>query len=142
MLNCYSCYIKVLSCKLNSLGSKLSSPEAVYVCMGEQLSLTCVINSSFLEWNITAPNYIGLKLISSGGRTDPLSMNYTTFTFTRESQQPLNVTLTIINATVDYGVVCQSVPAGDTNLLEKSVRIIRTNDIISMTVYGFVVSMI
>ena len=104
----------------------------VHVCVGEQLSLTCVINASFLEWNITAQNYIGLKLISSGGRTDPLTVNYTTFTFTRESQQPLNVTLTIINATVDYRVVCQSVPAGATNLLEKTVRITRANDITSI----------
>jgi hypothetical protein len=59
-----------------------------------------------MEWNISAHNYIGLKLISSGGSADPLTVNYTTFTFTRESQQPLNVTLTIVNATVDMTVHC------------------------------------
>ena len=61
-----------------------------------------------MEWNITAHNYIGLKLISSGGSTNPLTVNYTTFLFTRESQQPLNVTLTIVNcnATVDMIVYC------------------------------------
>ena len=59
-----------------------------------------------MEWNITAQNYIGLKLISSGGMTDPLTVNYTTFTFTRESQRPLNVTLTIINTTVDMIIYC------------------------------------
>ena len=76
------------------------------MCLGEDVSLTCVTDERFMEWNITAPNYIGLKLISSGGRTDPLSVNFTTFTFTRESQQPLNVTLTIINASVDMSVYC------------------------------------
>ena len=63
---------------------------------------------------------------------NPLTVNHTTFLFTRESQQPLNVTLTIVNATVDYRVVCQSVPAGATNQLQKTVRIIRDNDIASI----------
>ena len=79
---------------------------AVYACLGDNVPLTCVTDRGFMEWNITAPKYIGLKLISSGGSTDPLTVNYTTFTFTRESQQPLNVTLTIINATVDMMVHC------------------------------------
>ena len=39
-------------------------------------------------------------------------------------------TLTIVNATVDYRVVCQSVPAGATSLLEKTIQIITADDII------------
>jgi hypothetical protein len=127
----------VKSCTQTLLGSDLSPPEVVHVCRGERLSLSCVSNARFLEWNISAWNYIGLKLISSGGSTDPLTVNYTTFTFTRESQQPLNVTLTIVNATVDYRVVCQTVPAGATNPLEKTVRIIRANDIASIIIANY-----
>ena len=115
------------------IGSDLSPPEVVYVCRGGRVSLSCVTNASFLEWNITAHNYIGLKLISYVGSIDPLTVNYTTFTFTRESQQPLNVTMTIVNATVDYRVVCQSVPAGATNQLQKTVRIIRDTNIASIS---------
>ena len=77
------------------------------MCLGsEDISLNCVTDRKFMEWNITAHNYIGLKLISSRGSTDPLTVNYTTFLFTRESLQPLNVTLTIVNATVDMTVYC------------------------------------
>ena len=103
------------------------------MCLGsEDISLNCVTDREFMEWNITAHNYIGLRLISSGGSIIPLTVNYTTFLFTRESQQPLNVTLTIVNATVDYRVDCESVPANATNKLQKTVRIIRYNDIASI----------
>ena len=86
----------------------LSPLGTVHVCLGsENVSLNCrVTDKGFMEWNITAQNYIGLKLISSGGSMNPLTVNYTTFLFTRESQQPLNVTLTIVNATVDMIVYC------------------------------------
>ena len=77
------------------------------MCLGsEDVSLNCVTDRKFMEWNITAHNYIGLRLISSGGSIIPLTVNYTTFLFTRESQQLLNVTLTIVNATVDMIVYC------------------------------------
>ena len=90
-------------------GFSLSAPLGIlHVCPGDQLLLTCVTNASFLEWNITAQNYIGLRLVSSEGipNIQPLTVNYTTFGFTRESSEPLNVTLSIINATVDLRIVC------------------------------------
>ena len=40
------------------------------MCLGEEISLNCVTNASFLEWNITAKNYIGLRLVSSAEATD------------------------------------------------------------------------
>ena len=78
------------------------------MCPGDQLLLTCVTNASFLEWNITAQNYIGLRLVSSEGIStiQSLKVNYTMFSFTRESSEPLNVTLSIINATADFKIFC------------------------------------
>ena len=100
---------------------------------GEQLTLNCVTNASFLEWNITAQNYIGQRLVSSEGIPDiqPLKVNYTTFSFTRESSEPLNVTLSIINAKVDTKILCieylSEPPAR--NVLETTVRVLRMSHI-------------
>ena len=84
--------------------------EHAYVCPGEQLMLTCVTDEQFLEWNITIPsrNYNRLRLVSSSETRDipPLTVNYTTFSFLRESRVPLNITLTITNATVDMEIFC------------------------------------
>ena len=80
------------------------------MCMGEQLMLTCVTNGQFLEWNITIPgrDYDRLRLISSSETRDipPLTVNYTVFSFHRESREPLNITLTITNATLDMKIFC------------------------------------
>ena len=107
------------------------------MCLGKEISLNCVTNASFLEWNITAKNYIGLRLVSSVEATDiiPLTVNYTTFSFTRESREPLNITLSVINATVDLRIFCQSVQRGATNMLETTVRVIRTSHIIQSIIY-------
>ena len=89
-------------------GFNLSPVGDVYICLGGQTSLTCVTDRRFMEWKITAQNYIGLRLVSSVEATDitPLTVNYTTFSFTRESHEPLNVTLSVINATVDLKIFC------------------------------------
>jgi hypothetical protein len=72
--------------------------------------LTCITDAQFLEWNITIPsrNFYRLRLISSSEERDipPLSVNYTSFRFLRESRIPLNITLTITNATVDMKIFC------------------------------------
>ena len=85
----------------------------------------------FLEWNITAGNYSRLRLISSSEIRDipPLTMNHTTFRFIRESREPLNITLFIINATVDWRVSCIEYLSSDQNTLETTVQVIRTNHI-------------
>ena len=103
------------------------------MCLGEEISLNCVTNASFLEWNITAQNYIGLRLVSSEGISiiQSLTVNYTKFSFTRESSVPLNVTLSIINAKVDTKILCieyLSEPSA-TNVLETAVRVLRMSHI-------------
>ena len=81
------------------------------MCLGKMLMLTCVTDEQFLEWNITIPSqtdYVRTRLVSSSEIRDipPLTMNYTIFSFHRESRVPLNITLTITNATVDMKILC------------------------------------
>ena len=49
-------------CSYHTAGLTLSPSKDVYVCLGQQLMLTCVTDGQFLEWNITMPsqNYYGL----------------------------------------------------------------------------------
>ena len=81
--------------------------------------LTCVTDGQFLEWNITIPsrNYYRLRLISSSEERDipSLTVNYTSFSFLRESRMPLNITLTITNATVDMKIFCIEYDLHSTN---------------------------
>ena len=93
-----------------TIGFTLSPLEGAYMCLGKQLMLTCVTDGQLLEWNITIPsrNYVRTRFISSSEERDipPLTMNYTVFSFLRESRVPLNITLTISNATVDMKIFC------------------------------------
>lgn len=61
-----------------------------------------------MEWNVTAQGGYGVRLILSTGAADirPLIVNNTIFTFSRESREPLNVTLSADNVTVDFRVFC------------------------------------
>ena len=85
----------------------------------------------FLEWNITAGNYSHQRLVTSSERRDipSLRVDHTTFRFVRESREPLNITLFIINATVDWRVSCIEYPSSTQNALETTVHVIRTNHI-------------
>ena len=80
------------------------------MCVGEQLLLKCGTDRQFLRWNIAIPsrNYVRTRLISSSETRDitPLTVNYTVFSFHRESREPLNITLSITNATVDMKIFC------------------------------------
>ena len=53
-------------------------------------------------------NYVRTRLVSSSEMRDipSLTVNYTMFSFLRESRVPLNITLTITNATVDMEIFC------------------------------------
>ena len=97
-------------CSYHTAGFTPSPSKDVCMCLGQQLMLTCVTDGQFLEWNITIPsrNYYRLRLISSSEERDipPLTVNYTSFSFFRESRVPLNITLTITNATVDMKIFC------------------------------------
>ena len=59
-----------------------------------------------MEWNITSQGDYGVRLILSTGTVDiqPLRVNNTTFTFSRESREPLNVTLSAENVTMDFRI--------------------------------------
>lgn len=93
----------------NSIGFSLLPIGNTYICPGDQPSYSCITDANFLEWNITIPNqmYIGLRLISSAGLPDiqPLIAQYTIFRFSRESNTPLNITLSISNVTADLLIV-------------------------------------
>ena len=93
--------------------------------------LNCATNGMFLEWNVTAGNYSRSRLISSSETRDitPLSVNHTTFRFVRESREPFNITLFIINATVDWQIFCTEHLLSARNTLEITVRVITMIDI-------------
>ena len=80
------------------------------MCPDDQPSYTCITEANFLEWNITIPSqmYVGLRLISSIGvqEIQPLIAGYTIFRFSRESNTPLNITLSISNVTADLLISC------------------------------------
>ena len=82
----------------------------------------------FLEWNITAGNYSRLRLISSSETWDipSLTVDHTMFRFVRESREPLNITLVVINATADWQISCiEYLSLNFTqNTLETTVRVI------------------
>ena len=82
----------------------------IHICPNGQLSLSCVSNSSLLEWTMMVQDrIIGRRLIPSGETSDnilPLSVNQTKFNFTLESRQPLNVTLSVLNVSVGMSIVC------------------------------------
>lgn len=61
-----------------------------------------------MEWNVTGEGDYGVRLILSTGVTDirPLTVNNITFTFSRESREPLNVTLSALNVTMDFRIFC------------------------------------
>ena len=99
------------------------------MCSSDQVLLNCVTNEIFLEWNITTgPNYSRQRLISSSETRDipSLSVNSTMFIFIRESRVPLNITLFIINATVDWQISCieDSLSDSTQNTLETIISII------------------
>ena len=81
-----------------------------------------------MEWNITAQGDYGVRLILSTGTLNiqPLRVNNTTFTFSRESREPLNVTLSADNVTMDFRILCVSVPPGTTHI-ERVIQVIRVN---------------
>ena len=75
---------------------------------------------------------IGRRLVPSGEISDnirSLSVNQTTFNFTLESRQPLNVTLSVLNVSVDMNIECQEF--SPTNALTTAIHIIQVslNDI-------------
>ena len=130
----WSSYLHVIYSFINlPIGSSSSSPEVVYVCLGKQLMLTCATNVSIIEWNVTAQGGYGVRLILSTGAADiqPLIVNNTTFTFSRESREPLNVTLSADNVTMDFRIFCLSVPPGTTHI-DRAIQVIRMNHIKSI----------
>ena len=42
-----------------------TSPEILSVCTGEDISLTCSINSTFVEWSVTAPGQLPVARLLS-----------------------------------------------------------------------------
>ena len=83
--------------------------------------LNCLTNGSFLEFNITTKDYIGFRLISSIGvqEIQPLVAGYTIFQFSRESNTPLNITLSISNVTADLLISCVEFPPSDIDVITK-----------------------
>ena len=61
-----------------------------------------------MEWNVTAEGDYGVRLVLSTGVGEirPLTVKNTTFMFTRESREPLNVTLFAVNVTMDFRIFC------------------------------------
>ena len=114
-------------------GLNLSPFGVVNVCPSSQAALSCVSNGSLLEWTMTVRDrVIGRRLVSSEVMSDdilPLSVSQTTFSFTLESRQPFNVTLTVINATVDMNIHCQEYPSTTTNELTASVHVLKMSSI-------------
>ena len=81
----------------------------------------------FLEWSITTgPNYSRQRLVASLEIRDipSLNVNHTTFKFVRESRDPLNITLFVINATVDWQISCTEYFSSTQNTLETTISII------------------
>ena len=114
-------------------GLNLSPFGVVNVCPSGQASLSCVSNGSLLEWTMTVRDrVIGRRLISSKAMLNDilaLSVNQTTFSFTLESHQPFNVTLTVINATVDMNIHCQEYPPTTTSELTARVHVLQMSNI-------------
>ena len=81
------------------------SPSVVApVCQtGEQLELTCSLTGRFIRWEFTVSLESGAPMtlmptVTSGGTSGvplPITVNSTTFTFSRLSTQPLTSTMTI-----------------------------------------------
>ena len=112
---------------LQLTGFYLSPLGVIHTCSSDQVSLNCVTNGMFLEWNITTgPNYSRQRLISSSETRDipSLSVNHTTFIFVRQSRYPLNITLFVINATVNWQISCTEYSSSDQNTLETTISII------------------
>ena len=80
---------------------------------------------------MTAGNYSRQRLVSSSETRDipSLKVNHTTFTFSRHSRIPLNVTLFIINTTVDWRISCIEYVLDTQNTLETTVHVITMNHI-------------
>ena len=121
----------------HTAGLTLSPSKDVYVCLGRQLMLTCVTDGQFLEWNITIPNrnYYRLRLISSSEERDipSLTVNYTSFSFLRESKVPLDITLTITNATIDMKIFCieyYGLHSSNNHTLATPVDVISESDVV------------
>ena len=118
-------------------GLYLSPLGVIHTCPSDQVLLNCVANGIFLEWNITTgPNYSRQRLISSSETRDipSLSVNRTTFKFVRESRDPLNITLFVINATVDWQIACIEYSSSAQSTLETTISIIEVIHINSKSI--------
>lgn len=89
----------------------LTPAEPAYVCPQQQITFTCETNANFLRWNITFldSGYTDERLVSSYGVPDIVSLkiNAILFNFTRISEAPLVVTMSVSNVTTDLRIRCK-----------------------------------
>ncbi|MCG8620880.1 MAG: hypothetical protein MJE68_02610 [Proteobacteria bacterium] len=89
----------------------LTPAEPAYVCPRQQITFTCETNANFLRWNITFldSGYTDERLVSSYGVPDIVSLkiNAILFNFTRISEAPLVVTMSVSNVTTDLRIRCK-----------------------------------
>ena len=111
----YSCIIILHTIILLSLSVSvaimLTPAEPAYVCPRQQITFTCETNDNFLRWNVTFldSGYTDERLVSSYGVPDIVSLkiNAILFNFTRISEAPLMVTMSVSNVTTDLRIRCK-----------------------------------
>jgi hypothetical protein len=108
----------------------LTPAELAYVCPRQQITFICETNANFLRWNITFldSGYTDERLVSSYGISDIVSLriNAVLFNFTRISETPLLVTMSISNITTDLRIRCKEYTESSTvNTLSTMVLVVR-----------------
>ena len=108
--------------------------EPAYVCPRQQITFTCETNANFLRWNITFldSGYTDERLVSSYGVPDIHSIpeiNAILFNFTRISEAPLVVTMSVSNVSTDLRIRCKEYTESSIiNTLSTSIFVVRTEN--------------
>ena len=80
------------------------------ICSGRLFTLRCETIEPFQQWNITVPQFgfYEVRQVTAYGLPEitPLRSHYMIFSFTRETESPLVVSLEVINATINFRISC------------------------------------
>ena len=96
-------------CTSSIIGLSISSTDVVSVCLGGQLSLTCTVNASFIQWNINIPHFNPASITRQYSKfrvttiADTFTINETDFDILKTSDRgavPIVSTLSITNASI------------------------------------------